>query len=1433
MKEKMKSCWFICLFLVPKFYIVVAEDKYCEAIEKLQYGDIVTSKQPPYTVGTILTYKCDRGYRIQGKHIVTCLEDRKWSDPAPYCIALSCKRDLSMIEAERKCRKPCQKDADCKGGNKRCVCDDWCGKSCFNPSAPCPALLHPENGYIIGKEFSYGKTVTYGCDQGFVLTGPTTRKCRSNRKWSGHVPNCIALSTCGQTDQKEKSMLYGKVILGTEVQIGAWPWQILLFTNKKYHTTQIYDPNSGFGGGSIINNKWILSAAHVFYERFPMGFFKKDWKKRFLIAVGMTKHPMPGEVIPDRINIFEPQHLHAHAKFDGSSYDYDIALIRIGNRLKVVGNKFVVDSQASSGSLTFTRYIRPVCLPCMKGHPFSPVNILERYDTNLCSRNIRGNNPNIPVRAGDETMVTGFGWKRSSGFVHWDKPKVMQEGRLKVQKDEKCINSVKLMQKEDKSARYTDRMICAKSADKSKNIDACEGDSGGPLVKRFGIQHSRYWMQVGIVSWGWGCGNEHPGFYTSLSSVMDWVWSVLNKTKTDSCSKPSAYEHSSSIARKEVYRVGEVITFSCNQGYAMSGNPDITCQSDLTWSLPQFLCTVVNCGQPHIPRNGYIKGESYLSGDWVEYYCDQGFRFTVSNATYRRRCMSSGVWSGESINCESEVLCPIPNIISGTIKGSEPFKVGSIVSFVCNDGYKMSGYSSATCSENGLWNPPPPKCTRKVNQNLRCEYQPHKVPPNRSCRKSCKTDEDCQSSRKTCNCDDVCGMTCFNLDAECVQLHKRIQNGRVKYLNETRSSMPYKPIYGSVAEYVCNRGSILEGQQTRKCQSDRRWSGVAPKCKVILPDCFSIHIANDGIIDTKSKDIEIYFLVDLSNNVDLFSLRGNIEFASSLVERLSQSDIKDNVSYGVIAFATKAKIIINMLDLPKKSHSEVIMALKNLQKDIESIRKTIYHGSNYDEALRLINMRMIAFSFVMDEELTTRRHIILLTSNVCFTTSGYAMRIENSYSPNPPKFYVVSSPKGSIHKNDLEQLTTLASKKRNFILIQDFYKMHLYVDQFTDARTDYSQCGQAGDIKSIKMLATRGRVLGGQNAATGAWPWQALITTYDENILRAFNEVLGGGSLINDKWVLTVAHMFGTFSGINWEKGIMVSLGITRRPQRYNMLEGSVKMFQPEKIYIHDEYEKYNGKYIHGSFQNDIALIKLGGEFQLSKDGRHLLFPDTFPGYVELTPYIKPVCLPCSQDSCVSQILMRKDIRGNVLLNGYEKDEEKCKIEYEFLMEGNSDTTIAVVATGFGFNSTRRSDSVYPLKTTPELQQALLKVNSRKECEDAVKIINRQMFIPGFEQIFTDQMFCAVGFAPGRGKIIDTCNGDNGGPVVRQVFDNLTKKSCFVQLGIVSWGYGCGQQTIINGKQYFYPGFYTDVTSLMSWITNTVRNHEQKNRRSD
>ena len=38
-------------------------------------------------------------------------------------------------------------------------------------------------------------------------------------------------------------------------------------------------------------------------------------------------------------------------------------------------------------------------------------------------------------------------------------------------------------------------------------------------------------------------------------------------------------------------------------------------------------------------------------------------------------------------------------------------------------------------------------------------------------------------------------------------------------------------MYGQVVVYHCNDGFILEGDDRRTCQSDRKWSGLAPTCK--------------------------------------------------------------------------------------------------------------------------------------------------------------------------------------------------------------------------------------------------------------------------------------------------------------------------------------------------------------------------------------------------------------------------------------------------------------------------------------------------------------------------------------------------------------------------------------------------------------------------
>ncbi|HZN75360.1 MAG TPA: serine protease [Micromonosporaceae bacterium] len=63
-------------------------------------------------------------------------------------------------------------------------------------------------------------------------------------------------------------------------------------------------------------------------------------------------------------------------------------------------------------------------------------------------------------------------------------------------------------------------MICAGNA-RSNGPDACQGDSGGPLVHRAA---DGGWVQVGIVSWGYGCARKgYPGVYTQVSTFAEAI----------------------------------------------------------------------------------------------------------------------------------------------------------------------------------------------------------------------------------------------------------------------------------------------------------------------------------------------------------------------------------------------------------------------------------------------------------------------------------------------------------------------------------------------------------------------------------------------------------------------------------------------------------------------------------------------------------------------------------------------------------------------------------------------------------------------------------------------------------------------------------------------------------------------------------------------
>ncbi len=121
---------------------------------------------------------------------------------------------------------------------------------------------------------------------------------------------------------------------------------------------------------------------------------------------------------------------------------------------------------------------------------------------------------NIPDRAGDRLRVIGWGTTSSGG----ESSDLLLEAEVEYMMNEQCNDAYSVDVDMDMDMEViTDGMMCAAS----DGIDTCQGDSGGPMML---ASDGGDPVQVGIVSWGYGCAHpDYPGVYTRVSYYADWI----------------------------------------------------------------------------------------------------------------------------------------------------------------------------------------------------------------------------------------------------------------------------------------------------------------------------------------------------------------------------------------------------------------------------------------------------------------------------------------------------------------------------------------------------------------------------------------------------------------------------------------------------------------------------------------------------------------------------------------------------------------------------------------------------------------------------------------------------------------------------------------------------------------------------------------------
>ncbi|CAI9572888.1 unnamed protein product [Staurois parvus] len=387
----------------------------CPELQEPVNGKIEPS-QTKYTFKDQAVITCNPGYQVLRDNVemesfqIECRKDGTWSNQVPRCQIVDCKLPKEL-----------------------------------------------ENGFMTfttsENTTTYQSSVTYSCREPYYTMTPNITDieeiapCAMDKRKIMLILLVFFFVVCGEP-QFSRSML-ARIARGNTAKRGISPW-IAMFSRNRHP----------FCGGSLIGNKWVITAAHCLHHEVTPEETSLTLNTLSSFNITLGKHKTSKK--DDSEQVFQATNLFLHPMYNASTFQNDIALVELSEQA------FLND------------YVMPICIPEEEVHP--------------------------------EDFVVISGWGKQ--FLK-RLPEALMEIEIPVVDHEVCKSGYLKI-----GRVLTDDMLCAGLREGGK--DACSGDSGGPMVTF--SQHKNNWYLAGTVSWGVGCGDsDRYGVYSNVYKNVDWI----------------------------------------------------------------------------------------------------------------------------------------------------------------------------------------------------------------------------------------------------------------------------------------------------------------------------------------------------------------------------------------------------------------------------------------------------------------------------------------------------------------------------------------------------------------------------------------------------------------------------------------------------------------------------------------------------------------------------------------------------------------------------------------------------------------------------------------------------------------------------------------------------------------------------------------------